>query len=173
MKWFKSYVVIILLLAILIIPSVTLAAWWNPFSWNQGNLFSAFVSTGWKTYTSTNYGFNIQYPSSWKIVFTNQNASSVDHVAVGFNTPYLVHGGKMPGASFFVHILNNEKKLSSYISGVKTILGTNTKIVEEGSVQIGGQDGYKIIGTSESIITNTASGKQVGTYKNRIIRFLQ
>lgn len=33
MKQFKSFV-IILLLAILIIPSVALASWWNPFSWN-------------------------------------------------------------------------------------------------------------------------------------------
>jgi len=34
MKQFKNYGVIILLLTILIVPSVALAAWWNPFSWN-------------------------------------------------------------------------------------------------------------------------------------------
>ena len=38
MKQFKSYV-IIALLAVLIIPSVALASWWNPFSWNIWNWF--------------------------------------------------------------------------------------------------------------------------------------
>jgi hypothetical protein len=38
MKQFKVYVVIILL-AVLIVPSVALAAWWNPFSWNIWSYF--------------------------------------------------------------------------------------------------------------------------------------
>lgn len=40
MKQLKFYVIIILL-SILIIPSVALAAWWNPFSWNW-NIFDIF-----------------------------------------------------------------------------------------------------------------------------------
>jgi hypothetical protein len=34
MKQLKFYAVIILLLTVLIIPSVALASWWNPFTWN-------------------------------------------------------------------------------------------------------------------------------------------
>jgi hypothetical protein len=41
MKQFKPNVVIILLLIILIIPSVALASWWNPFTW-QWNFFNWF-----------------------------------------------------------------------------------------------------------------------------------
>ena len=39
MKQFKTYIVIILLMSVLIIPSVALAAWWNPFSWSIWSIF--------------------------------------------------------------------------------------------------------------------------------------
>jgi len=50
MKQLKTYVVVILLLTILIIPSVALAAWWNPFTWNIWNNFLNIFS---KQNTST------------------------------------------------------------------------------------------------------------------------
>ena len=40
MKKFSAYIVVILL-AVLIIPSVALAAWWNPLTWNW-NIYSWF-----------------------------------------------------------------------------------------------------------------------------------
>ena len=34
-----NVLLIIILLTVLIIPSVALAAWWNPFSWSVWNIF--------------------------------------------------------------------------------------------------------------------------------------
>ena len=34
----KFYIVVALLLFVFIVPSIALAAWWNPFSWNWNNL---------------------------------------------------------------------------------------------------------------------------------------
>ena len=41
MKQFKTYVAIILLMSVLIVPSIALAAWWNPLTWNW-NIFDIF-----------------------------------------------------------------------------------------------------------------------------------
>ena len=79
MKQFKTYAVIILL-AVLIVPSVAFASWWNPFSWHWFNIFNMFFkpqttivqpnqnanqATGWQTYTDPQQRFNIKYPSNW------------------------------------------------------------------------------------------------------------
>ena len=40
MKYFKFSIIIVFLLIILIVPSVTLASWWNPLSWNIFSIFS-------------------------------------------------------------------------------------------------------------------------------------
>ncbi len=43
MKKLNAYLVIILL-TVLIVPSVALAAWWNPFTWNWNNIWSSIFS---------------------------------------------------------------------------------------------------------------------------------
>jgi hypothetical protein len=95
MKQYKLSIVIVLLLVILIVPSVALAAWWNPFTWNW-NIFDWFSkpqtsavqsntqnqntnqvqapatqtqtsqTAGWETYTNSDYGFEFQYPSNYQ-----------------------------------------------------------------------------------------------------------
>ena len=82
MKQFKF--LIVLLLAVLIIPSVALAAWWNPFSWGIWNSVFHFQqqvqkstqqqinkpadqTADWKTYTNTQYGFEFKYPSNYQV----------------------------------------------------------------------------------------------------------
>lgn len=74
MKQIKP-LVIVLLLAILIVPSVAFASWWNPFSWNW-NIFNWFSkpqtssqTSGLKTYNWTITGDTIsfQYPNDWTV----------------------------------------------------------------------------------------------------------
>jgi len=75
MKQFKAYAVIILL-TVLIIPSVAFASWWNPLSWHIWDIFNIFSkpqtslvqqnqTVGWKTYTSNDAGYQINYPVDW------------------------------------------------------------------------------------------------------------
>ena len=71
MKQIKLYV-IILLLIVLVVPSVALAAWWNPFAWNW-NIFSWFSRpqiqvqkqqenvNSTTTFNSQSLGINFQY----------------------------------------------------------------------------------------------------------------
>jgi hypothetical protein len=101
MKKFKAYVVIVLL-AVLIVPSVALASWWNPFSWHWYNIFNIFSrpqtnvvqntkqnpadqTANWNTYTNNKYGFSIKYPLYFSmgesgrpdevVLFTNNDKS--------------------------------------------------------------------------------------------------
>lgn len=83
---FKKYL-IITLLTITFLPTFVFAAWWNPFSWNIwqkiGYIFNKQETTqvqqekkleevkvdqinNWKTYTNTEYGFEIKYPINFK-----------------------------------------------------------------------------------------------------------
>lgn len=90
----KKYFAVALLLVILVVPTFASASWWNPFSWNiwqkiaeifykpqvvqveqekktedkelvdeTADLALSEVE-GWKTYTNTEYGFEIKYPEN-------------------------------------------------------------------------------------------------------------
>ncbi len=95
-----KYYILLLLVAVLVIPSVALAAWWNPFSWNW-NIITWFsrpsttqqqtqkptdATTDWKTYTNTKYGYSIKYPTNWYI---NTQYSNLDLTPRGPNKDYI------------------------------------------------------------------------------------
>lgn len=74
---------IIILAVAIVVPQVTLAAWWNPFSWGIWNRVFHFQRTeqkqeqqqskeqqdkqtaGWKAYANSQYGFEFEYPADW------------------------------------------------------------------------------------------------------------
>ncbi len=73
----KSLKFLIIILAVaFIVPQITFAAWWNPFSWGIWNRVFHFQQTaqkienqtnstaGWKTYTNSEYGFEFKYPGN-------------------------------------------------------------------------------------------------------------
>jgi len=77
----KHFKLLIIILAVaVIVPQITLAAWWNPFSWGMWNrIFHSQKQTqqqsktsdiaDWKTYTNTQYGFEFKYPADgWKLL---------------------------------------------------------------------------------------------------------
>ncbi len=89
-KYFKF--LLILFIAVLVVPSVALAAWWNPFSWNW-NIMSWFkapttqtqtqkpadLTANWKTFKNAQYGFEFNYPNSqqWDALKEETHAWSV------------------------------------------------------------------------------------------------
>ncbi len=92
---YLKYIFLLIVIAF-IIPQITLASWWNPFTWNW-NIFSWFtkpqvvvpvipVSTlknqtaSWKTYTNTKYEYQINYPNGW---ITDVNLFSYNNTGEG------------------------------------------------------------------------------------------
>lgn len=65
----------------------------------------------WKTYTNTQYGFEVKYPSSYQFVVSGR--SSVRGSLFGMVWVGKVESGQLGGGSFMsIHIWDNSKKLS-------------------------------------------------------------
>lgn len=86
----KKYI-LILFLTVFVVPSIALAAWWNPLTWwgvsstpstssIQNN--NIVIPTGWKIYNNTNYNYQIAYPSNLP-TSPEINNSSMDQVSFG------------------------------------------------------------------------------------------
>lgn len=101
---YLGYLIILLAVAV-IVPQVALAAWWNPMSWGWLNSIFHFQQTGqqsqkqiqqqapkidtsgWKTYTNTQYGFEIKYPADWGITYNTNNYGTTNIKDVNFSKP--------------------------------------------------------------------------------------
>jgi hypothetical protein len=99
MKQIKLYI-LVLLLVVLVVPSVALAAWWNPLSWGIWNRVFHWQSqnqtvqrgnTGqtadWKTYSDSSQGISFKYPSTWTHQQANCNLYAVAFCPLAGNSP--------------------------------------------------------------------------------------
>ena len=158
MKQFKLYLVAILLF-VLIVPSIALATWWNPFTWNW-NIFDWFSkpqisvvqpnqnitqnqvqnttanqTAGWKTFTDSQYGFQLKYPADFSLTSLSQN--------------YVEIKSSDPQNLFFcyIQVQNNKDNLTAqdYANnlGVAGPTGPNkNKVVEK--ITVDGIEAYKV-----------------------------
>ena len=84
-----NVLLVVILLTVLIVPSIALATWWNPFTWNW-NIFSWFSkpqtsitqpnqnqnktqsqtgqTASWQTYTNDKQNYQISYPAGATII---------------------------------------------------------------------------------------------------------
>lgn len=124
-KQTKNLIIILLLASILVLPSVALAAWWNPFSWGIWNRVFHFQRTeqrqeriaspaptptptanstsNWKTYKNSEYGFEFKYPTKIFIYSEDtKNLTTTTKIGDGWITiNYIENKNLLPSDQWF------------------------------------------------------------------------
>lgn len=166
-KLFSMFVAVIIVSVI--VPQMALAAWWNPFSWNWGKLLNIFYkqnqvqiekqiekvkdeTADWKTYTNTEYGFEVKYPKESKIVPNNPT----DYFVIA-NLLQIYYTADAPNerSEFFPELVvtvikqpfSVDKKIYNNIDDFAKNWTKNKTIKSKSIITLGSKTGLKISGT--------------------------
>ena len=146
--------VLVLTVVAVIIPSVALAAWWNPFTWNW-NFFTWFLNpqtsvvqpnqntnqtpttqtADWKAYANGDYGFSFKYPANF-----NLSSQSSNYIEIKSSDPHNL---------FFAYIQVQDNKNNLTAQDYANNLGVagpttpnKNKVVEK--ISVDGIEAYKV-----------------------------